>query len=277
MKRKSADEIPGEMLAAYLEGELTPSEKAMIDAEIADSTAVRRRLERLCAIRDALCRPASGLGEVDLVPDIRRAIEAPRPAAPWRRGLRSWYAGLVAVASCMLVLGGAMLLRPASSEFRPKSGAAAEGRERWAGIQVYRVDDGHAPERVARELSAGDGLLFSYTNLGRDPFDYLMVFGVDARGEVRWFYPAYVQEGTNPTSIRIGRRHSNVPLPELIRHAWPPGPLAIHALFTGSPLAVLQVEALLRQPHRGDEPLSLPGASDHVVRVTVSEKERAAP
>jgi beta-glucosidase len=41
-------------------------------------------------------------------------------------------------------------------------------------------------------------LLFSYTNVGPAPFEYLMIFGIDARDDVHWFFPA--RESDSPTA-----------------------------------------------------------------------------
>jgi hypothetical protein len=115
--------------------------------------------------------------------------------------------------------------------------------------------------------SIEDGLLFSYTNLGNNPFVYLAIFAVDGRKNVRWFYPAYEIPGTNPASISIKRGLADVPLPDLVHQDWAPGPIAIHALFSYEPLHVQEVEALLE--HVGSqqatrEPLNVSGTLDQV-------------
>jgi hypothetical protein len=76
-----------------------------------------------------------------------------------------------------------------------------EGK-RWAGIQIYRVSEQSGPEPLGARMAPSDGLLVSYTNLGATPFDYLMVFAVDAEHEVRWLYPAYEMPGDNPSRFR---------------------------------------------------------------------------
>jgi len=75
-----------------------------------------------------------------------------------------------------------------------------------------------------------------------------MIFAVDGSGQVRWFYPAYQQAGTNPASISI-QANANVPLAEVVRHPFAAGPAAFQALFSRRPLHVEEVEAwLARQP-----------------------------
>jgi anti-sigma factor RsiW len=46
-----------EVLAAYVEGEVTPSETVEIEAALAESARARRDFAELRAIRDTLARP----------------------------------------------------------------------------------------------------------------------------------------------------------------------------------------------------------------------------
>src|SRR5690606_27654335 len=99
------------------------------------------------------------------------------------------------------------------------------------------------PARVAGHMRKGDGLLFSFDNLGPAPFAYLMIFAVDGAGEVYWFHPAYEDAGTDPRSIAVsGQGGSAVELPDLVHHDVPAGRLAIYGLFTRAPVRVSTVE-----------------------------------
>jgi hypothetical protein len=91
-------------------------------------------------------------------------------------------------------------------------------------------------------LSADDGLVFRYTNLGPEPFGYLMVFGIDAAREVHWYFPAYEVAGSDPASLPVQRGGTNVTLPDVIHHKLAAGRLAVYAVFTREPLQVLAVE-----------------------------------
>jgi hypothetical protein len=258
VRRGHSEAVRGETLAAYLEGEVTPSEAAAIERTLADSAAARRRLEELRSIRDALARPVLDLNAPDLALRVRRAIQGGAPGSS-RRAVGPWArrAGLIAVAAGLVVIAGIATLRHPAEPFRAKgAGSTDSGAERWAGIQVFRVDHTGKPERATERLRAGDGLLFSYTNVGPRPFDYVMIFGVDAQGDVRWFHPAYESAGANPTSIPAARGEANVPLAETIHHDFAPGPLAIYALFTMRPLQVLEVEALVRARRGSRLPLA---------------------
>jgi hypothetical protein len=116
-------------------------------------------------------------------------------------------------------------------------------------------------------MARNDELLFSYTNLGAQPFDYLMIFAKDADAEVRWFYPAYESAAENPLSIAIARGRANVPLGELVQQEVADGPLALYALFTTRPLSVLEVEAWLKQ--RGSQANEAPVADGVLQRIEI--------
>ena len=254
------------MLAAYLEGEVTPSEAAAVEAELAESPRARRQLARLREIGEVLAAPIPEIEKVDLVVPWKRAATT-RSRSGWEGWRR--IPGMLAVAAAVVAVSIVAVRRPRTDEFRAKSALGGNSRERWSGIRVYRVDSAGEATRLDERFRVTDGLLFSYTNLGPRPLDHLMVFGVDSRGEVRWFYPAYDREGTNPVSIAIKRGDADVPLPDVVRHDFSPGPLAIHAVFSDRPLRVLEVEALLREHRDPTAPLPLEGAVEHVVAAVV--------
>jgi hypothetical protein len=243
------------MLAAYLEAEVTPSEAAAVEEQLAGSATARRRLDALRQIRSALAAPIPELESVDVsapvLAEIARARAATPPPARWPgRAARTWRAATLAAAACAVGAAAAaaiFLARPGTEEFRAKSAAPPSlgAGERWAGVQAYHVAAGGQPERLGARLAAGDGLLFAYTNLGPRPFGYLMIFAVDARGAVRWCHPAYERAGTDPRSIPLRPGEAGVPLAEVIHHDFASGPLELRALFSMRPLGVLEVEAWL--------------------------------
>jgi len=263
---RSRHDTNARVLAAYLEGEVTTSERAVIDGELGDSAQARKTLRQLQKIVDHLAAPAPDLETIDLEARVRAAVNQPLPARRTRaRMLSVWLAG---VAAC---LGGSLLLLvhpPAADEFRSKSnGTASAPAKRWAGIQVYKATEHATPEQLGGELSSNDGLLFSYTNLGSRPFDYLMIFAVDSRGEVSWFYPAHEQLGENPDSISIRREHANVPLGEIIRQDFAAGPLSLYALFTHEPRRVLEVEAWVKEHGRPLADSTITGPDEVLERI----------
>jgi hypothetical protein len=263
MKARRRD-IGPRMLAAYVEGEVTRSEGAAVEANLAESLLARQKVASLRQIGECLSAPISEIERIDLVVPWRRAPRV--SSAAWHRLVRGASYALAVAAVAVVAIA---LRKPAAAEFRAKSAASGEHRERWAGIRVYRVDASGEATRLVDRVHAADGLLFSYSNLGPRPLGHLIVFGVDARHVVRWFYPAFDEEGTDPASIEIKKGDADVALPDIIHHDLPSGPLAIHAVFTNRPLHVLEVEALVRERSDPSAELSLPGAVEQVVTTRV--------
>jgi hypothetical protein len=253
------------MIAAYVEGEVTRSEGAAVEAQLAESPVARRTVARLREIAEGLAAPVPELERVDLV--IPWSREATARGRGWSFVARP---GMYAIAVAALVVLSVAVRKPASDEFRAKSAEPGERRGRWAGIRVYRVDASGKASPLGRGMRATDGLLFSYSNLGPLPFEHLMIFGVDAQHEVRWFYPAYDEEGTNPASIPIEKGDAEVALPDVVHHDLAPGPFAIHALFSQEPLHVLDVEARVREQPDPTEKLSFKDATEQIIMAMIA-------
>lgn len=222
-----------EELLAMLEGELTSSRAGTIDTHVHTCASCRARLDALQGTLDSIATIEPESASIDLVGAMWERIE--QPALNPRRSF-----GAVALALAAATAALAIILPVSRSDFRPKSGAAHRS-DRWTGIRIYRADeDGAHP--VDRRIRSDDYLLFSYANLAERPARHLMIFGVDQSRAVHWYYPAHLDPGQDPTSIRIEAAPSRE-LREKIRHDLPPGDLTIHALFTEGPLYVSMVES----------------------------------
>src|SRR5262249_46215534 len=127
-------EPPLESLAAYLEGEVTASEAAALEAQLAETPSARRRLDHLRDTRDALGAPIPDLEGTARPPAVDRALRAPPPAPAPRRRVPLW-AGLL-TAGALAAVALVLWLRP-SDEFRVKSatgGGDDRISDRWAGV-----------------------------------------------------------------------------------------------------------------------------------------------
>jgi hypothetical protein len=259
-------------LAAYLQGEVTASEAGSIETELRDNAGTRKRLAELQHIRDVLSAPVPELAQLDLVARVQTALAQPSRASSTRgRVLMRSLAAAAALVAVAVMLRDVSQHGSSASEFRAKSsGSAVAASRRWAGIQVHRIDAAGKSERADEQLTAQDDLVFSYANLGPAPFDYLMIFAVDASGKVYWFYPAYERQDTDPPAVAIQKSASEAPLPDLIHHDFAYGPLSIYGLFARHPLRVSQVEAWLGE-HGGriTSVTPLPETSLHSVTLRV--------
>jgi len=246
----------------FLEGEVTQTRADEIRAHLAVCQPCRDHLEQDKLIIEALSTDDAELERFDIAPAVLSAEREARRPAPRRFRLLSLYAG---VAACLVILGAVFLFSD-RSEYRVKGAPpAAFEQDRWVGLQVYQAPDGK-PTRLGKELSPGTDLLFSYSNTGKTPFRYLMVFAIDSRGSVHWFYPAYQEPGTDPASIEIsaGKR---IELRERIHHKYAPGTLTIIGLFTRAPYRVTQIEAMAGKA--GGARLPIEGSAQRVIMTRV--------
>jgi hypothetical protein len=156
----------------------------------------------------------------------------------------------------------------------------ARGDERAVppALHVFRSVSPHTTAALASGATIGahEGLLFAYSSL--DPaFTHLMVFAVDSKYGVHWYYPAYLRPGEDPPAIPIAPGRVGVELGEEIRHELPPGPMRVIALFLREPRGVLEIEALVRarlaEPRRpldDDSPLPVRGAAQTSIMLRVT-------
>lgn len=106
-----------QMLARYLDGELSPAERSELEAQLNDDD--RLRLAALgdvgAAVRAALEGEAA---QVDLWPSVQAWIERARRNAWWRRARRPGVlgAGLLAVAAAVMILLAPLKRVPPTNE-----------------------------------------------------------------------------------------------------------------------------------------------------------------
>src|SRR5262249_32272901 len=151
-------------------------------------------------------RSHEDLSHIDLVPAVRAAIALPLPLA---RHFGSRRVVMVAGAAIAMAAFALLWIVPSRSEhalddgYRAKGGAARIEAERWIGLGVYQTSADDSFHRVERRVAAGRPLAFTYTNMGPAPFRYLIVVGIDARGERLWFYPAVDGDPTQSQATAI--------------------------------------------------------------------------
>jgi hypothetical protein len=135
-------------------------------------------------------------------------------------------------------------------------------------LVAYRVlDDGAVP--VVDRMSANDRLAFTYANpTGRA---FLLVFAIDAAGEVYWYYPAWTSSADDPVAVPIEQTKEPVELGEAVRHALPTGTLQLVAAFVDRPWRVRAIEALLESRGPG-EPIDVTGGTVLVRSIDVVEQ-----
>jgi hypothetical protein len=272
----------GRAVDRYFEGRLDATGETRMRARLARCSRCRARYERQLVIEAALAggddAPASdrlwrGIeAATDRTASVPLGTSAPR-AARWLP------LGVAAVGAVVIAI--VALPRAPSPTHPPTSpepvARGAEGTVPPA-LHVFRSVSPHttAPLATGATIGAREGLLFAYSSL--DPaFTHLMVFAVDSKHGVHWYYPAYLRPGDDPPAIPIAPGRAGVELGEEIRHELPPGPMRVIALFLREPRGVLEIEELVRaqlaeprRPLEDDSPLPVRGAAQTSIMLRVT-------
>ncbi len=215
---------PFEELLQKTEGELTSRRAAELEEALTSSPVLQAEQRRVEQLIDAVSRPAPGVETVDLREGLwAREVPAPRRVRRWPF--------VVAFAAAVMV---ALVFIPRGEEFGVKGSTGSV-----AGFEAFTVEG----QPLGKTMHATDALGFAYRNLPDSPWRSLMIYGVDARGEVFWFYPQWAVGEAPPSSVPIVASSERVSLPLAVRHELQRGPLVLHALFTKQPLSVTEVEA----------------------------------
>lgn len=261
MPRRAPGEVSNEVLVRYLQGEMTRSESEETERLVADSRRAQARLDELRAMTDVLRGKPDWVASTDLTEAVRERVRAAGPRAARAAPRRAMWlsAGAAAAAVAVVVI---VLVRPSRPVEEPRAkgaaGAAADP-DRWVGIGLATADG----QPVGDRLPPGE-LMVRYTNLGSTPYSHLMVFAVDAGGEVRWFYPAYQEAGSDPAAIAIEPGVADRLLPDAVEHEFPRGRVMVCGLFLRRAATVREVEAALaRRPLAAGERLPFPAAGQH--------------
>jgi hypothetical protein len=206
--------------------------------------------ERLRELRQL---PGQAMASELFVARVMAACDEPASIALGAQQPRAWLAGaalLAAAAAAVLGLGHwpatpVLDARPSESGLRARGVAPARLS---ATVQAFvgRAAPGNAARLLeGAELGPGDGILVRYSNPAAERV-FLMVFALDARREVHWIHPAYLDAATDPSSLELRPRVMGQALDEVAEPENPaPGALEVYALLMSRPLTVKAVEARL--------------------------------
>jgi hypothetical protein len=272
----------GRVVDRYFEGRLDATGEARMRARLPRCARCRARYERQLAVEAALAggddAPAAdrlwrGIqSAIDRTASVPVGMSAPRAAR--------WLPIGAAAVGAVVILIAALPRSPSPTHAPTSSEPVARGDEGAVppALHVFRSVSPHttAPLASGATIGAREGLLFAYSSL--DPaFTHLMIFAVDARYGVHWYYPAYLRPGDDPPAIPIAPGRAGVELGEEIRHELPPGPMRVIALFLREPRSVLEIEELVRaqlaeprRPLEDDSPLPVRGAAQTSMMLRVT-------
>ena len=181
------DDIPWEMLAAYLAGELAPEERARVAAWLA---AEPRREELLESLRLVWDGSAAGRRRYNVEAALRRLAVARRPFAAAGRA-PMWRRGLIAASVAAVAAGGWWLFARGLGEAPAPAPVAAK---------EYRTTRG---QRLALKLADGSSILLAPASVLRiDPAYGARARPVALEGEA---YFDVAHDAARPFSVRTSR------------------------------------------------------------------------
>ena len=231
-----------ETLAAWAAGEVTLEQQRQLLQHVRGCRSCGPQAERMRLLTGEL----RGLSLAPPAPAFTASVLAQLRARPARsRGSRLPL--LAAAGLAALGLLAVVQLQAPRGELEARGGGVAS-RDR-VGIQVRVHEPGQAPALLTsrRVVSVDAGYSFVLLNRSRKP-QHVMLFALDARSEVHWFYPAFLDPHSDPRSLAVPPTPDVQALPEGITPEQPAvGPFQIAALFTAAPLTVSEVEKRIRE------------------------------
>ncbi len=225
---------------SLVDGEATENRAAELRAHADGCSRCARELEMQRQLVRDLAAPVPV--SADAVQSVMRKLEHAERPAP-RFGWRRWALGGGALAA---VTVAALLILPATGGDRGVFTARGH-RVPWArkvGVEVWAID--HSPRKLeaGAALSPATGIVASYHNVDAD-VAYLMVFAIDARGEIHWAYPGFEDAKTDPVAVRLEPLQVNKVLPDSVMlDDLAAGPLELVTLISHEPLRVSRIESL---------------------------------
>ncbi|MGE0870743.1 MAG: anti-sigma factor [Kofleriaceae bacterium] len=236
---------PGE-LGRYLDGELTANRSNAVRAHVATCAACGRAIESERQLIADLAAPVPQRTD-ELVRRVMTKLDAPATPAPRRAAPRFVWAGALAAAAMLTVFVATRSTNREQFTARGPSVTADVRQElaRHVGVTAF------VSQPAKRQLADGDrvadnaAFMFSFRNLYSTARVYFIAFAVDAKDDVHWFYPAYVDATTDPLAIELARADAETLLPEAIElEDVAPGPLRVITIASPIPLRVSQIERL---------------------------------
>jgi hypothetical protein len=233
---------PAELIM-LIDGELTENRAAAVRAHLEDCRVCRGEADALRGLVQDIARPVAPLpGATERL--MSRLDEAPR--AERRRRWRGLGAVLGAAAMLGLALGVRVRGRSELQGSLVARGAwASPSIERDVGVIVYRGSNRLEPLRQGDWVDADTAYSLGYRNLGAAASAFATVFAQDARGDVHWIAPAWLDPHEDPSSESLQHADREAPPAGAVILERPaPGDMHVFVLVTGRALRVSEVEAM---------------------------------
>ena len=228
-------------LIQLIDGELTENRATTVRAHLQGCGTCRREADTLRALVEDVSRPIEPLpGAVERL--MGRLDEAPREArrARWR--------GMGAAFAVAAVVALAVGVRTRTRADLPGTLAArgapdAPSLERDVGVTVYRGTSHLDVLRPGDDVATDAAYSIGYRNVGPADSAFAAVFAQDARGDIHWIAPVWLDPHADPASESLAhaeREERATGAVVLDRPA--PGDLRVFVVVTAQPLRVSEVE-----------------------------------
>lgn len=223
------------------DGEATENRASELRGHVEGCAACGRELTRAEDLLARLAAPVPGLDVESAVAAALRRLDSapPAPPRPRRLAFPVAVAGLAAAAAVLLVVH---VPRDDAGRFAARGGEVSWTKK--VGVELWAVEQPLRRVEPGTPLSARTPLVVGYDNLDEHPA-WLLAFALDARGEAHWLYPAYLEPGSDPASVRLE--------PSTVRRVFPDaavlegigeGPVRFVFVVTREPMRVSDVERL---------------------------------
>ena len=225
---------------SLIDGEATENRAAELRAHASGCSRCAQELElQSQLVRDLAAPVPVSANAVSAV--MRRLEKAERPAP--RFGWRGWaFAGGALAAAAVVTL----LIVPATGIDRGTFRARGH-RVPWTqkvGIEVWAIESSPRKLETGAQVSPATPLVASYHNVDAAAA-YLLVFAVDARGELHWAYPGFEDAKTDPEAVRLEPLQMKKVLPDsVLLEDLPAGPLELVTFISSESLHVSRIESL---------------------------------
>lgn len=231
-------------LMLLLDGEVTENRATQLREHVGGCRSCRDQLSREQQLLADIGAPRLDIPRSVLVSRIMaKATDLPMHTT-WRsKALRASFIAAACGALAVLLLGVRGAGNRGDAEFHARGGARV-GLSRYVAATLVRADRGtqrlQAGARVEPDTTYG----MKYRNLKDGPV-YLLCFAVDAKQEIHWLYPAYLDPKQDPPALELATAAAEVLLPESVMLDQPaPGHLRFISIMSTKAEPVSSIERL---------------------------------
>ena len=223
-----------------IDGEATENRAAELRAHASGCSHCAHELEMQRQLMRDLAAPVPV--SPDAVQSVMRKLEnVERPSR--RFGWPGWaFAGGALAAAALATF----LIVPFTGGDRGSFRARGH-RVPWTqkvGVEVWAIDSSPRKLEAGAPLSPATPIVASYHNVDAVAA-YLLIFAVDARGELHWAYPGFEDAKTDPEAVRLDPLQMKKVLPDSVMlDDLPAGPMELVTFISREPLHVSRIEAL---------------------------------